>query len=70
MNRRPELSERTELVFCGWLDGVTDFESQVVAAGQAFGNVRYIGPKYGQQKAATLNAAGIFVLPRSARVCR
>ncbi|WP_417536883.1 glycosyltransferase, partial [Methylophaga sp.] len=63
MIKRPELRSRAELVFCGWLDNVPDFEAEIETAQKESGNVRYGGAQYGASKTATLNVADVFVLP-------
>ncbi|WP_425102262.1 glycosyltransferase [Tropicibacter sp. S64] len=47
------------LVFCGWIDGDSDFEAQVKTAPRTL----YAGPQYGQDKAASYARAAVFLLP-------
>ncbi|WP_136444001.1 glycosyltransferase [Pacificoceanicola onchidii] len=47
------------LVFCGWIDGESDFETQIAAAPRAL----YAGPQYGEAKAASYARADVFLLP-------
>ncbi|WEK05684.1 MAG: glycosyltransferase [Candidatus Devosia phytovorans] len=54
---------RSQLVFCGWLDQVADFDLAVAALNAEFGNVSHVGPQYGQEKARSLQAAHVLVLP-------
>jgi glycosyltransferase involved in cell wall biosynthesis len=56
-------SSSSALVFCGWLDGASDFEAQIADLYAQFGNVYFPGSQYGEQKAASLRAADVFILP-------
>jgi glycosyltransferase involved in cell wall biosynthesis len=58
-----EFRNRSELVFCGWLDGLDGFADRVLAVAERTGNVRYIGPRFGAEKLVTLAAATFFILP-------
>lgn len=54
---------RSQLIFCGWLDGSEDFRTRVEALGLAHGNACYAGPQFGVDKTASMQAATVFVLP-------
>lgn len=54
---------RSQLVFCGWNDGLDAFSEEVAAAADLHGNVLYAGPIYGAEKEQTLAAATFFILP-------
>lgn len=58
-----EFAARSQLVFCGWLDGSEDFHMHVEALRLAHGNACYAGPQFGGDKAASIQAATVFVLP-------
>ncbi|QYY34185.1 glycosyltransferase (plasmid) [Cupriavidus pinatubonensis] len=54
---------RSQLVFCGWLDGSEDFRMRVEALRLAHENACYAGPQFGGDKASSIQAATVFVLP-------
>jgi glycosyltransferase involved in cell wall biosynthesis len=51
------------LVFCGWIDDLSDFEARVDALAGRFGNVLFAGPQFGPAKADSFAAATWYVLP-------
>lgn len=53
----------TALVFCGWNDSATDFESKVSEVAAETGNVVFAGPQYGDDRTASYLAADFFILP-------
>jgi glycosyltransferase involved in cell wall biosynthesis len=62
-DRDPEFQGRSVLVFCGWIDGLNDFEAKVAELASHYGNLIYAGPQYGQDKISSILAASFFVLP-------
>ncbi|WP_454884449.1 glycosyltransferase [Sphingomonas oryzagri] len=60
---RPELARNAVLILCGWNDGIPDFESHVACAAAAFGNARFVGPQYGDEKWRSLAAGTFTILP-------
>lgn len=55
--------DRSQLVLCGWNDGLEGLDEQLAAVAGRHGNIVYAGPSYGDEKARTLAAATFFVLP-------
>ncbi|WP_119689704.1 glycosyltransferase [Acinetobacter soli] len=51
------------LIFCGWNDGVSDFESLIDNASAKFGNIFFVGPQYGLEKLKSYSIADYFILP-------
>jgi glycosyltransferase involved in cell wall biosynthesis len=62
-DRDPDFQQRSVLVFCGWIDGLGAFEFKVSQMSDAYGNVIYAGPQYGEDKIASICAASFFLLP-------
>lgn len=60
---RSGFADRSQLVFCGWLDESPDFEPRVAALGATLGNVIYAGPQHGAARDQALAAADLFLLP-------
>lgn len=54
---------RAVLVFCGWLDGIGDFEQSVALARDLGMDVVFAGPQFGEQKLHSLSAASYLILP-------
>ena len=61
--RDPTFAARSQLVLCGWDDGLAGFADRVAASAARHANIVYAGPTYGGEKARTLAAATFFVLP-------
>ena len=59
----PAFRERSQLVFCGWNDGLETFDRVLAEANARHGNLLYAGPTYGDDKARTMAVATFFVLP-------
>lgn len=59
----PEFKRRSVLVFCGWIDGLADFEATVALLANVHGNAVFVGPQYGVEKDQALAAATFVVLP-------
>lgn len=55
--------DRSQLVLCGWNDGLAGLQEQLAAVAARHGNILHAGPIYGNEKARTLAAATFFVLP-------
>lgn len=55
--------EECALVFAGWVDQLDGFEASVAELSSSYGNVRYVGPQYGNDRLATLSAATFVILP-------
>lgn len=51
------------LVFCGWKDGVPEFEQIIEDANREVGNVLFAGPQFGQDRTSSYQAADFFILP-------
>jgi len=58
-----EFASKSAFVFCGWVDGLSQFEPDVKSLGQKFGNIHFAGPQYGIEKIRSLSAARYLVLP-------
>jgi glycosyltransferase involved in cell wall biosynthesis len=58
-----EFKSQSRLVFAGWNDGLDAFQPAIEELELSCGNVRYVGPQYGEDKTSTLNAATFMVLP-------
>lgn len=58
-----EFAARTQLVFCGWTDGVPEFEATVAQLAEEVGNVLYAGPQFGEEKYQSLRSADLLILP-------
>lgn len=56
-------ARRSQLVFCGWLDGSEDFPARVDMLQLAHGNACYAGPQFGDDKTTSIQAATVFILP-------
>ncbi len=63
VRRNRDVARTCELVFCGWVDGIANFEDEVEAAGAELANVRYVGPQFGQDKNRSMAAATYMILP-------
>lgn len=59
----PAFRDKYELVFCGWSDGGEAFLADLASVRERLGNVRYVGARFGAEKARTFDAARFFVLP-------
>lgn len=59
----PAFRDASALVFCGWNDGLSEFEARVKALDAAHGNALFAGPQYGADKRRSLSAATFFTLP-------
>ncbi|TCL72983.1 glycosyltransferase [Rhizobium sp. BK251] len=55
--------ESSQLVFCGWNDGLAGFEQRIAALYARFGNIHFPGPQYGLDKNRSLSNASVLVLP-------
>lgn len=51
------------LVFCGWIDGIPDFEDKIKEVSDITGSVIYAGPQYGLDRIKSYNVADFFILP-------
>lgn len=51
------------LVFCGWIDGLKDFQALVKGINAIHGNIIFAGPQYGLDKQRSLARAHFFHLP-------
>lgn len=58
-----EFKESSQLVFCGWNDGLKGFESRCASLKSTLGNVLFAGPQYGEEKTRSFAAAKYFILP-------
>lgn len=54
---------RSVLVFCGPIDGLDGFVTQVEALNTRFGNIFFTGPQYGADKDRSIQKATFFCLP-------
>lgn len=59
----PALAAGCRLVFCGWVDGMPDFEEMVADIARSHGNIRFAGPQYGDEKWRSMAAADFMLLP-------
>ncbi|MFB9950271.1 glycosyltransferase [Rhizobium puerariae] len=59
----PEFKAGAVLVFCGWIDGLPGFETEIASLGAELGNVFYAGAQYGADKQRSFAAADFFLLP-------
>lgn len=59
----PAFRDRHQLVFCGWLDGVGDFEAVVARENALHGNLLFAGSQYGEDRHRSYSAADVFILP-------
>lgn len=55
--------DRSALIFCGVVDDIPTFDSRVRELSNRFGNVRSVGPQYGEAKHRSFSAATFFCLP-------
>lgn len=55
--------ERSVLVFCGWIDQVPEFETELASLNQQLRNIFFAGPQYGAAKESTFSAASVLILP-------
>ncbi|MEB6564908.1 glycosyltransferase [Acinetobacter towneri] len=51
------------LVFCGWIDGIPDFEDKIREVSDITGNIIYAGAQYGLDRIKSYNIADFFILP-------
>jgi glycosyltransferase involved in cell wall biosynthesis len=59
----PAKAAACKLVFCGWIDGLPDFEQTVAQLAGEFGNIHFAGPQYGEEKWRSMAAADFMLLP-------
>jgi glycosyltransferase involved in cell wall biosynthesis len=58
-----QFAARSILVFCGWIDGIPEFEQSISLLSDRFGNVVFAGPQYGSAKENSFARASFLVLP-------
>jgi glycosyltransferase involved in cell wall biosynthesis len=61
--REASLRHAGALVFCGWNDGLGEFEAALAEVAARQGNVIFGGPQFGDDRLRTLQAATFVVLP-------
>lgn len=59
----PEFLKGSQLVFCGWVDGSSNFVDHIEEINRVYGNIMFAGPQFGQDKTLSLQAADNFILP-------
>lgn len=62
-NNDNEFKNNNVLVFCGWNDGIADFENIIQQANLKTNNVLYAGPQFGDDRTNSYQAADYFILP-------
>lgn len=61
--KNPTFGERSVLVFCGWIDGMREFEDHIDNVFEQHKNIVYGGPQYGDDKVKSYSSATYFILP-------
>lgn len=59
----PGKKQDLNLVFAGWIDGAVDFLSTIERLNRDYGNVRFVGAKFGEAKYTCYDEADVVVLP-------